>query len=446
MPANGRFVDDVTIPDDTPILGGTLFTKTWLVENNGNVPWSAGFQLVNTGGNPMTTVTAMTLPPVQPGQQAQISIVMTAPIAPGTYFTDWRFRDNQGNLFGEIIYARILAKAPSPTAFTNNNYFVDDITVPDDTPFAPETSFTKTWRVRNTGTRTWDANYTLNFVGGTLAPRSKTVIVTPTLPGGDVDISVKFKAPTQPGVYSSDWQMKDRTGQFFGVKLWMRIVVPGSAAPVPAAPGTSSFQPVGGTLAAPVPVAPAPVSPSTQPQIVVQAKAPHYSQRDSRWGARPLGNIPSAPSISRWGCMMTCFAMTASSMGNVIDPAQLNELMVQRGGYVNGYFTSWSALQNVFSNIVFDGKFDQTPDMISRIDANLQAGRPVPVLVDLSPSNAYSDADQHWVLVVGRNGEDFWINDPIDYTMGPISLRGRYGRSGGSLKDAIHSAILYRAR
>jgi hypothetical protein len=418
MPANGRFVDDITIPDDTPILGGTSFTKTWLVENNGNVPWGAGFQLVHVAGSPMTTVTTLPLPPAQPGQQAQISIVMTAPTRPGTYFSDWRFRDNQGNLFGEGVFARILAKAPTPNALTNNNYFVDDISVPDDTPFDPDTSFTKTWRVRNTGTKTWDANYTLNFVGGTLAPRARIVPVTPAVPGGDVDISVKFKAPAQPGPYTSDWQMKDNNGQFFGVRLWMRIVVKGTVA---AQSGSSTA-------------------------ILVQAKAPHYSQRDTRWGSRPLGNIPSAPSISRWGCMMTCFAMTASSLGNVVDPGQLNELMAQRGGYVNGYFTSWSALQTVFSNIVFEGKFDQTPDMIARIDASLQAGRPVPVLVDLTPATAYSDADQHWVLVVGRNGEDYWVHDPMDYTLGPISLRGRYGRPGGGLADAVRSAILYRAR
>lgn len=416
MPANGRFVDDVTIPDDTPILGGTSFTKTWLVENNGDVPWGAGFQLVHTGGSPMTSVTALPLPHAAPGQQAQISIVMTAPTAPGTYFSDWRFRDNQGNLFGEIIYARILAKAN--TTLTNFNYFVDDVTIPDDTPLAPDTAFTKTWRVRNTGTKTWDSSYTLNFVGGTLPTRTKIVPVAPTFPGSDVDIAVRFKAPAQPGTYSSDWQMKDNNGQFFGVKLWMRIVVPG--------------------------VVPSQTSVNTS--ILVQAKAPHYSQRDARWGSRPLANIPTAPSISRWGCMMTCFAMTASSLGSVVDPGQLNELMVQRGGYVNGHFTSWSALQTVFNNIVFEGKFDQTPDMISRIDASLQAGRPVPVLVDLTPANVYSDADQHWVLVVGRNGEDYWIHDPIDYTMGPISLRGRYGRPGGSLKDALRSAILYRGR
>ncbi len=63
MPANGRFVDDVTIPDDTPILGGTSFTKTWLVENNGNVPWGAGFQLVHVAGSPMTTITTIPLTP-----------------------------------------------------------------------------------------------------------------------------------------------------------------------------------------------------------------------------------------------------------------------------------------------------------------------------------------------------------------------------------------------
>lgn len=37
--ASAQFVRDVTIPDDTELPGGTPFVKTWLLENNGDVPW-----------------------------------------------------------------------------------------------------------------------------------------------------------------------------------------------------------------------------------------------------------------------------------------------------------------------------------------------------------------------------------------------------------------------
>ena len=43
--------------------------------------------------------------------------------------------------------------------------FIRDVTVPDGSPFAPGETFTKTWRLQNTGTCTWTtSNYTLVYV------------------------------------------------------------------------------------------------------------------------------------------------------------------------------------------------------------------------------------------------------------------------------------------
>ncbi|MCZ7669025.1 MAG: NBR1-Ig-like domain-containing protein [Chloroflexi bacterium] len=36
-----------------------------------------------------------------------MSIPMAAPAEPGSYFNDWRFQDDQGNLFGDIVFVRI---------------------------------------------------------------------------------------------------------------------------------------------------------------------------------------------------------------------------------------------------------------------------------------------------------------------------------------------------
>lgn len=69
MAASGRFIEDVTIPDDTAILAGTSFTKTWLVENNGDAAWGAGFQLVYVNGVNMAPVNSIALPPCKPGEQ-----------------------------------------------------------------------------------------------------------------------------------------------------------------------------------------------------------------------------------------------------------------------------------------------------------------------------------------------------------------------------------------
>jgi hypothetical protein len=39
-----------------------------------------------------------------------------------------------------------------------------EATIPDSTPFAPDTLFRKTWRVRNSGTCAWDSSYRLTFL------------------------------------------------------------------------------------------------------------------------------------------------------------------------------------------------------------------------------------------------------------------------------------------
>lgn len=418
---NGRFIADVTIPDDTPITAGRSFIKTWRVQNNGTAAWGPGFRFVFVKGNPMTSVTSIPLPPAQPGEQVTISMQFTAPATPGTYFCDWRFMDDKGSIFGEIIYARILATpAPATQAGKNDSYFLADVTIPDDTEFQPNAPFTKTWRVRNSGTLAWSQGYTLNFIKGSPMTSVTSLPVPYVAPGGEAELSVSMTAPTTPGTYYADWRLKDAAGQVFGATFWVRIVVPAPAGVTPGLNGGSDA-PAG-----------------------FVSLAPHFSQRDNRWGTAVLGNHPNGPSVARWGCLMTCFAMTAAARGKQVDPGQFNQLMVQRGGFVNGYWTRWNAISLIYPDIAYETRLDMPADILPRIDASLQAGKPVTVLVDFTPETQYSDNDQHWVLVVGRTDNDYLINDPWMLDGQPISLLKQYGRAGGGLREAIRSAIFYR--
>src|SRR5512140_1636519 len=44
--------------------------------------------------------------------------------------------------------------------------FVADVTVPDGAYITPGATFTKTWRIKNVGTCSWNTNYSLIFVSG----------------------------------------------------------------------------------------------------------------------------------------------------------------------------------------------------------------------------------------------------------------------------------------
>ncbi|MCP5097419.1 MAG: hypothetical protein GY943_17885 [Chloroflexi bacterium] len=223
---NGIYIADVTIPDDTEFEAGATFTKTWRVKNTGNVAWGEWMQLVHVGGVVMSEVVKRPLFAVAPNEEAEISLPMIAPTTPGIHFTDYRFQDEHGNPFGEIIYARIVVKpAADDNDAVSNALYVADVTIPDDTVMVAGEKFVKTWRIRNAGTRPWDNNFSFDFVQG-VAMTNVTRQSAPTLaPGEEGEISLSLTAPSKKGTHFGDWQMRDDQGNLFGEFIFLRIVV-----------------------------------------------------------------------------------------------------------------------------------------------------------------------------------------------------------------------------
>jgi hypothetical protein len=119
--------------------------------------------------------------------------------------------------------------------------------------------------------------------------------------------------------------------------------------------------------------------------------------------------------------------------------------MVRKGGFIDVNLTKWNALSAVYTDIVYEGKIGSSPQVISRIDASLAQGKPVSVHVDFTNDTPYTDNDQHWVLIVGKDGDDYRINDPWLLPAQEVSLKMRYGRAGRPLWETIRSAIFYRS-
>ena len=101
------FVADVTIPDGTIMAPGTPFTKTWTVRNTGNRAWDSTFQLVFVSGDRMNGPDGVSLPPLQPGQQDNIMLSLTAPETVGTVRSTWMAQDSQGKPFQYEMFALI---------------------------------------------------------------------------------------------------------------------------------------------------------------------------------------------------------------------------------------------------------------------------------------------------------------------------------------------------
>ena len=101
---------------------------------------------------------------------------------------------------------------------TNSFEFVEDLNIPDDSIFAPQTEFVKSWRLRNDGTCPWTSEYSLVQVGGdTVTEITAVPLPRPVAPGETIDLSISVVAPEALGTYRSNWQLSDSNGTNFGV-------------------------------------------------------------------------------------------------------------------------------------------------------------------------------------------------------------------------------------
>ncbi len=134
------------------------------------------------------------------------------------------------------------AAAATPTAANTCNQatFVADVTVPDGSKMTPGKKFTKTWRLKNTGTCSWTTQYALVFASGAQMGGPTVQQLTQVVnPGETVDLSVELTAPNAAGAYRGYWKLRDANGNVFGLSngnaFWVDIKVESAAAAPPTA-------------------------------------------------------------------------------------------------------------------------------------------------------------------------------------------------------------------
>jgi hypothetical protein len=97
------YLSDVTAPDGTTIPAGQSFTKTWRVSNTGSCAWTATYKLIFISGDSLGGKATAIGKVVNPGESADISVVLTSSLATGNLTGTWRLSNDKGLAFGDSL-------------------------------------------------------------------------------------------------------------------------------------------------------------------------------------------------------------------------------------------------------------------------------------------------------------------------------------------------------
>jgi hypothetical protein len=260
----------ITIPDGTIMAPGTPFTKTWQLKNIGSCKWSADYQLVFDHGDRMNESDSWAFPPVSvaSGSYASVSVDLVAPAAEGTYQAFFKIRAADGTTFGmgpkadTAFWVKIVVRNPStplpsrtltPTMDESapcvSIKYIEDVTIPDGWEVGPNTVFTKTWRLQNTGgCRLWSTATLVFDYGDRMGAPGKESLMQGdefTDYGGIFDASVELISPATPGTYQGNFKIfvphgpGERNGSYAALTLSVKIrIISPTATPA----GTSAVQ------------------------------------------------------------------------------------------------------------------------------------------------------------------------------------------------------------
>ena len=167
---------------------------------------------------------------------AQTPTATFAPLASPTLFP------TQGSV------ANPTSNSSSGAVGCNNSVFVTDVTVPDDTAVTPGQTFTKTWKLQNTGSCPWTTSYKVSFVSGNAMGGVATPLTVTVAPGASGDVSVAMTAPATAGDAIGYWILTNDSGQNFGSSFYVKIKVGGTT--TTGTPVTATATATGGTAPA----------------------------------------------------------------------------------------------------------------------------------------------------------------------------------------------------
>jgi len=207
-----KFIDDVTVPDDTSYTPGTTFTKTWRIKNEGSCTWTTSYSLVFDNGTSMGGPASKALTGnVAPGQTVDISVDLKAPDTANTYKGNWKLRNGSGVIFGigtenKAFWVQIKVSVPTSQLFavTSASFTINPSSYNGSCP----TEITLSGKIRVS--RAGDVVYTFR--------REDGYVSSP--------ITISFSDGSEKNISDFKMSMGSGPGYNWTGKIWLRIDEP----------------------------------------------------------------------------------------------------------------------------------------------------------------------------------------------------------------------------
>lgn len=152
---------------------------------------------------------------------------------------------------------------------------------------------------------------------------------------------------------------------------------------------------------------------------------PYYLQNDPAWAAETIGG--SGETMAAAGCTVTCVAMGVSALGHPMDPGEVCTYLKRVDGFTGSGQVIWSAVGKITAGQV---RIELPSLSYGVIDRELYEGRPVIAKIMLT------ETLPHWVLIVGKEGREYLVMDPLNQGRSLVRLSER--------SATIHAVRVFR--
>ena len=157
-------------------------------------------------------------------------------------------------------------------------------------------------------------------------------------------------------------------------------------------------------------------------------ETPVYLQHDRAWEAERIGG--TGETLGKVGCTVCCLAMGLAHFGIQQTPKELNEWLKTHQGYSLRGWLRWETVSKLTAGKAYVDF--RAPLNHETIDAALKARQPVLAKVFLNR------VITHWLLVVGKDGTEYLVRDPL----GDGRKLDRLSRYSGG----VHAIRILKAR